>query len=77
MPGVRSRFIEHFDPEMPWTFSDADVRLEEILAEQDHRIRSSCSSTSSGKDSLDKERPEPAFKKLGWKVKLKMGQLGR
>ncbi|EEP75494.1 predicted protein [Uncinocarpus reesii 1704] len=57
MPGITSRFIEHLDPEVPRTSSDADVRLEEILAEEYDRVRSSSSSTnSSSKGSMEKER---------------------
>ncbi|WEW57382.1 hypothetical protein PRK78_002849 [Emydomyces testavorans] len=77
MPGITSRFIEHLDPEEPRTSSEADVRLEEILAEENYRVRSSNSSTSSSsKESLQKEWSDVPVKRLGWKKIMKIPQFG-
>lgn len=82
MLGIKSRFYEHLDPEEPRTSSEADVRLEEILAEEHERVRSSSSSTSSSassssKESMDKERSEIFIKKMGWKKKIRLPHFGR
>ncbi|EER24551.1 hypothetical protein D8B26_005117 [Coccidioides posadasii str. Silveira] len=78
MPGLTSRFIEHLGPGEPRASSEADVRLEEILAEEYGRVHSSGSSTnSSGKESMDKERSEARMKKSTWKKKIKVPQFGR
>ncbi|KMU84276.1 hypothetical protein CIHG_02062 [Coccidioides immitis H538.4] len=77
MPGLTSRFIEHLGPGEPRASSEADVRLEEILAEEYGRVHSSGSSTnSSGKESMDKERSEARKKKSTWKKKIKIPQFG-